>query len=337
MSGKICPNCGFKNLEGAIFCRKCGFKLSKIGSEPSTAKKGIIGEFREWWGKQTDENITLLTFTSVCCLGFLLIAVIGMLTPDVPTTELVVTSPDDGATLAGVENITIKGRTEPNATVTINGKNVTTKPDGNFTQNVPIKIGENTITIEAKAPKKESNSVTRTVTVLGFYKDEIISFQYPPDYRLTVNKSSTNTQYSCTYPKRNYTSYDIFFELEKGEGADRSFIYFERLELEGPIPLDEFVVEDALEGYMIEAHGPFTLNISDRSAKMVQYDQFDGEHKYWFIYIPINETTIYFLDAYFPKDMCSQWESLETPEGRVEIPKEVYIIIKTIEVHVPYH
>ncbi|MDI9624104.1 MAG: hypothetical protein QFX38_04395 [Methanothermobacter sp.] len=74
------------------------------------------------------------------------------------------TSPEDGATVERVENITVKGHTEPNATVTINGKKVTVKSDGTFLQNVPVKMGENIITVEAKVTGKEPNSKILTIT-----------------------------------------------------------------------------------------------------------------------------------------------------------------------------
>lgn len=161
----------------------------------------MYGRIKEWWNRQSKAN-KILSGVGVCCLGVLLLAAIGMLLPEAPATELTVISPKDGTTVENVKNITVQGRTEPNATVTVNGENVTVKSDGNFTCNVPLKQGKNEITVEAKAPNKEAVTVSFAVTVkvqnikktgnaTKTYSGQYFSFDYPANWKVTNDIGTT--------------------------------------------------------------------------------------------------------------------------------------------------
>lgn len=190
----------------------------------------MYGKFKEWWSKQT-RTTKVLTGVGACCVGFLLLGVIGMLMPEAPATELTVISPKDGTTVEGVKNITVEGRTEPNAIVTVNGKNVTVGPDGNFTYNVSLKQGKNEITVEAKAPNKEAVMEILTVTVkvpttqskntTKTYSGQYFSFEYPANWKVendvgeTVEISPGRLGISIIY-------YDDLYEFEYRKSMSNS-------------------------------------------------------------------------------------------------------------------
>jgi len=55
------------------------------------------------------------------------------------------------------------GKTEPYATVTINGENVAVDKDGNFYKVIEIQNGHNIIFVDAKAPFKSATQLNTTV------------------------------------------------------------------------------------------------------------------------------------------------------------------------------
>lgn len=55
------------------------------------------------------------------------------------------------------------GKTEPYATVTINGENVAVDKDGNFYKVIEIQNGQNIIVVDAKAPFKSAIQLNTTV------------------------------------------------------------------------------------------------------------------------------------------------------------------------------
>jgi hypothetical protein len=86
-------------------------------------------------------------------------------TNTLPTT---LTLNNASVTGANLDTINITGKTDPNATVEMNGEIVAVDAAGNFYKVITIVTGINNITITAKAPDKSKVStnaiVTKTVT-----------------------------------------------------------------------------------------------------------------------------------------------------------------------------
>lgn len=65
--------------------------------------------------------------------------------------ELTVESPQDGDQLSGSDNpVLVKGKTDPNMTVTVNGFVAIIKSDGSFSYTLPLQNSENIIKVVAK-------------------------------------------------------------------------------------------------------------------------------------------------------------------------------------------
>lgn len=62
-------------------------------------------------------------------------------------------------------SVTVIGRTDPQATVTINNQQVWVNPDGTFNQSLTLPEGTRTITIHSKSRSGKTRTVQRTVNV----------------------------------------------------------------------------------------------------------------------------------------------------------------------------
>jgi cytoskeletal protein RodZ len=78
--------------------------------------------------------------------------------------ELIVTRPTDKVSVEEV-NILVEGRTDPEATLSVNGQLVALEKGGTFSFRVPLNPGENTITITATAQSGKTASLTRLITL----------------------------------------------------------------------------------------------------------------------------------------------------------------------------
>ncbi len=75
---------------------------------------------------------------------------------------LTVTEPKDNAIITD-SRVTVTGRTDPDATVTINGISAIVRDDGKFYDRVAVEPGVNTITVVATSRFGKSTSVVRDV------------------------------------------------------------------------------------------------------------------------------------------------------------------------------
>jgi bacillopeptidase F len=83
---------------------------------------------------------------------------------DTSEPELEISQPEDGQTISGVENqITIEGKTEEGAKLTINGRLVIVGPEGEFSYEHSLDEGENVFTIVAQ--DKAGNQTEKEVKV----------------------------------------------------------------------------------------------------------------------------------------------------------------------------
>lgn len=164
-----CPNCGKHNKITAKFCENCGTALNDVTSKSGTDKEveGPSKGLRGFWNRQGSGG-KAVTGVAACCLGvFLLVVVVGLLSPGITALSVGNISIDNVTT-----NLTINGTSEANATINItaadlNVNNATVKvgPDGKFkyTLKVPVNVTDTKVTVSAKNKDKFVNS--REITI----------------------------------------------------------------------------------------------------------------------------------------------------------------------------
>ncbi len=64
-----------------------------------------------------------------------------------------------------IDSLVISGSTDPEATISINGQLVALDKGGTFTLRVPLKVGENQLSIIATSKSGRKSEITRTVTL----------------------------------------------------------------------------------------------------------------------------------------------------------------------------
>lgn len=79
---------------------------------------------------------------------------------------LTIESPEEEQVVSQ-ETVPVFGDTDHDATLTINGEPVLIKEDGKFYKDIPLNLGGNTLTIEARSRVGERTVVTRHVTRLA--------------------------------------------------------------------------------------------------------------------------------------------------------------------------
>lgn len=77
---------------------------------------------------------------------------------------LTVSAPKENAVIS-TPQVTVSGKTDPNATVTVNNEAVVVDGDGNFTKDVTVFIGKSVIMIKAKNRTNKETTVERSITV----------------------------------------------------------------------------------------------------------------------------------------------------------------------------
>jgi hypothetical protein len=101
---------------------------------------------------------------------------------DLTPPPLSVFQPRDGQ-VTNQSSVTVSGRTEPNATVGLNGKAVQANPDGTFSAAVDLSVGPNFITVTASDAAGNEARVLRTVIMDNDVRLDIAS---PADRLLTT-------------------------------------------------------------------------------------------------------------------------------------------------------
>lgn len=76
---------------------------------------------------------------------------------------LIIESPEDGL-IVKTEDVAVFGKTDVDATLTINHELVLVKEGGKFYKDIPLTVGSNILQIEAISRVGEKTAVTRTVT-----------------------------------------------------------------------------------------------------------------------------------------------------------------------------
>jgi len=104
-------------------------------------------------------NIFIFLAIAVCFI-YLMFYFKRIVTPP----ELIITEPADNL-MTTASSFTIKGQTEKEAEVTINGEVVLNNTAGNFFQLINLKKGQNNIVIKAKKKYSREETVTRQILV----------------------------------------------------------------------------------------------------------------------------------------------------------------------------
>ena len=76
---------------------------------------------------------------------------------------LTIESPEDGIIVKS-EQIAVFGKTDGDATLTINHEPILVKEGGKFYKDIPVSVGSNILVIESTSRVGERTSMTRTVT-----------------------------------------------------------------------------------------------------------------------------------------------------------------------------
>ncbi|MDD5039651.1 MAG: helix-turn-helix domain-containing protein [Patescibacteria group bacterium] len=103
-------------------------------------------------------RIIFIVIVIGACLGYVIFKVTEIFAPP----ELVVSNPVDYAIITE-RQVLLEGRTVPEATVAINGKNVILSSDGTFSEKIDLTGGVNTITVTAHTKRSKEAIITRRV------------------------------------------------------------------------------------------------------------------------------------------------------------------------------
>jgi len=106
-----------------------------------------------------------LRFSTIIILTLGFITYLGMqIKHIIDPPQLVLYSPMNGLITTN-DSITIQGKTEDYAAVSINGKQVVSNDDGHFLEHVDLSLGVNTIIVEAKKRHGKTSTETRHVVL----------------------------------------------------------------------------------------------------------------------------------------------------------------------------
>lgn len=105
-------------------------------------------------------------------IGFLLLLFIGYFVTQYQRLQqppiLVVEQPSDGQQVVEAKRVDVLGRTDPDATVSINGVGVLVRSDGKFFDQVQLFSGNNIITISSTSRYGKTSTIIREVNVPDF-------------------------------------------------------------------------------------------------------------------------------------------------------------------------
>ncbi|MBF4474266.1 zinc ribbon domain-containing protein [Methanobacterium formicicum] len=195
----FCPECGSKNPLNAEFCKECGTKIPKTEISKSTntkgSKDGINGFFDKlklWWNKRNKKE-KLVTGVGVCCLGFIIIAIIGAALPQADRAVLVLDGFSGTYEDVKIDNTTteyvITGHTEPNATVYVNNQPITLDADNKFSYkaSIPQGVTEQKVSFKVVKTGKDNN-----------YGEITIKRETSPNTQSSSNSQSAQPQQTTT-------------------------------------------------------------------------------------------------------------------------------------------
>lgn len=104
---------------------------------------------------------SLIVLLILVCFGYLGYCLNQAISPP----KLTISNPSGKALTITDKQILIQGTTHPEAKVFINNKNILKENSGNFTQNINLKEGLNTVTISAKKKYSRLNVIKKQIMV----------------------------------------------------------------------------------------------------------------------------------------------------------------------------
>jgi cytoskeletal protein RodZ len=139
-------------------------RQTKDITRSSLLPKGVAEPLNVPFFRLTPGRFLMLIVTGLVCL-FLLYFGLQYRRIQLPP-KLVIDSPKSNA-ISIDKRVDVLGRTDPDATVTINGNNVQVHPDGKFFDQVGLQTGLTTITITATSRYGKSSTFTKTIQYQG--------------------------------------------------------------------------------------------------------------------------------------------------------------------------
>ncbi len=148
--------------------------VTQYNRERAAVRHLIETESRRAWGRHPAENIPssqLAVIPKIIRAAFIGVLVIALgvyfgtqIKKIITPPEVALSSPQDGLVTAD-RSVVVEGQTEPEASVSVSGKQVTPDERGKFTDSLDLQEGLNVIKIIAKKKHSREMIITRRIIV----------------------------------------------------------------------------------------------------------------------------------------------------------------------------
>ena len=213
---KECPNCGERTPKNSLFCKNCGNDLKEVTKVQKSPKSGPMG----WWKNQSN-LVKGLSVVGVCCVGLILLLLIGSIVFPDTTTTTTATSPTSSST----------STPSVSSLETYTGSGVSFQYPKEWTEYTPeeLKVGE---VVNLKTTKGDTSILTvyaddDSGEDLDYWKDIIfdaaeaqgtvtsqkdLTIAGVNGYRVdSISSSGSDTQFSQIIFVKNGKSYKLLF------------------------------------------------------------------------------------------------------------------------------
>ncbi len=183
-------NNNFENFESEVFmngyikiyCRYLGLNVDKILALTRRTARNEFKKAPELQKKnKLDINISPKIIVAIILSVFILITVIYFsfqIYNFQQLPNLVITEPEDNI-VVNLDKIVIKGSTEENVQIVINGNYIDLEDDKSFSKEIALIEGKNTITIQAIKENNTSKETLKVITIIYEPKSEITEEENP--------------------------------------------------------------------------------------------------------------------------------------------------------------
>lgn len=136
-------------------------RQTKEVSRSAILPKGVTESLNRTWFQMTPGRFLVLL---LCALMVIFLSYLGLQYRQIQSQpKLVIEAPVAGVQVE-TKKVELLGRTDPDATVTVNDVSVLVRGDGKFFDQVTLEPGVNTITVTATSRFGKSTTVTRSIT-----------------------------------------------------------------------------------------------------------------------------------------------------------------------------